>query len=461
VKVSDLIESQTDGVDASKKCVYLICAVAALGGFLFGYDVAVISSTQILVQKHFSLSPGMLGFATGSAMIGCLLGPVLGSSMSDRVGHRRSLLLTAVFAAIGAVGVASAREMVAFSAFRILSGAGLGLALVVSPMYIAEVAPARVRGTLVTMNQMAIVVGVVVSYVVSYFLSLSGGPAIWRWLFALECLPAAFLAIGLTSVPESPRWLAMKGRAEDALAVLIRIGGRKNADSEMAEIMASLSQEAWSLRALISPGIRTAFLMAICLAVLQQSTGASPLSYFAPTIFRKAGFGMTSTAVLMALVKSISDLIWTIPALLLVDRLGRRPLLLGGITVMGVGLMCMGFFFRSHLSGVYVVATMMLVSAAYSMSLAPLTWLIMSEILPNRMRGHAMAVAAIALWVTAFVCTTAVPPLIHYFEAATGSGAGIFWIFALVNAGAFIFCLKMVPETKGRTLEQIGKSWTG
>lgn len=433
--------------------------VAAVGGFLFGYDLAVISGAIIFLKKYFSLNPTQMGFAVSCAMLGCIAGPILGGTLSDRLGRKKTLMMTASLFAVGAVGTALCGGLWQFNAFRILGGIGVGLASVVSPMYIAEVAPARIRGGLVTLNQLAIVVGVIASYIVSYCLSLSGGPEIWRWMFASACVPVILLLIGLSFVPESPRWLAGKNRKKEALSILIKIDGQESAAAELDDIAASLTERSGTFLELFKPGIRTALLIAVCLAAFQQFTGASPLSFYTPVIFQNAGFTSASSALQQSLIVNVWNLICTVFTIWFIDRFGRRPLLLGGTALMAVGLVLMGLFFYLHLSGYYVMAMMLFISAAYGASLAPLAWLIMSEIFPTQLRGRAMAVASVVLWVSAYTGAQIVPPLISFFERVQGTGAGVFWLFACVCVVAFLFSWRMVPETKGRTLEEIGRRW--
>ncbi|MBI2843666.1 MAG: sugar porter family MFS transporter [Armatimonadetes bacterium] len=441
----------------NKVYVYLVSAIAAVGGFLFGYDLSIISGAAIFLRREFDLNSFQMGLAMSSALIGCVIGPLFGGGLSDRFGRKRTLVLTSVLFGVSAVGTALPRNILEFDLFRIVGGVGVGLASVVSPMYIAEISPARIRGRLVTINQLAIVVGSLSSIIVSYFLSFSES---WRWMFASECAPVLLFAAGLAIVPESPRWLVQRKRLTEALDVLARIEDRERAELEVKEISSSLTRETSTLRELLRPGMRTALLIAVALAVFQQITGVSTLLFYTPIIFQRAGFEQASNAILQTIIVNVWNLSCTILALWLVDRLGRRPLLLFGTAAMGVGMILMGALFHLNLSGTYLLLVMFLCVGAYVVSLAPLAWLIMSEIFPTRIRGKAMAVASLSLWISAFVSVQAFPSLVEYLEKVAGSPAGAFWAYAVVCICAFIFGWRMVPETKGRTLEEIASSWT-
>jgi len=435
--------------------VYLIATVAAVGGFLFGYDLSIISGVMLYLKPHFGLTPDQVGLAVGSALLGCMAGPLLGGVLSDRWGRKPMLILAGLLFAAGAIGTAFPANIVQFDLFRFLGGIGVGLASVVSPMFIAEVSPPRIRGALVTVNQLAVVVGLTVAVIVSYFLSFGEH---WRWMLASNALPVPLFLIGLLFVPESPRWMAQKGRSQEAIDVLTLIDGRQSAELEMRDILA-LTEERGAWRELLRPGMRFAMFIACSLAVLQQITGASILFMYMPTVFQEAGFNEPSDAILLNVIISFWCVVCTVVALAVVDRLGRKPLLLGGTIGMAIGMAIVGALFHWHKTGMYVVLTMFLVVGAYLVSLAPLAWLIMSEIFPNRLRGKAMAVASVCVWVASFLTANYFPKMVDWFKTLFGTPAMAFWIYAIVSAGAFLFSLFVVPETKGRTLEEIGASW--
>jgi sugar porter (SP) family MFS transporter len=435
--------------------VYLIATVAAVGGFLFGYDLSIISGAMLFLKPEFGLTPDQVGLAIGSALLGCVAGPILGGTLSDRWGRKPTLIFAGLLFAAGAIGTALPINVFQFDLFRFLGGIGVGLASVVSPMFIAEVSPPRIRGALVTVNQLAIVVGLTCAVIVSYFLSFGEH---WRWMLASNAVPVPIFVIGLLFVPESPRWMAQKDRPQEALDVLTLIDGSENAEHEMRDILASVAEQG-TWRELFRPGIRFAMCIACSLAVFQQITGASILTMYMPTIFQEAGFDRPSDAIWQNVIMSLWYVFCTIVALAAVDRLGRKPLLLLGTLGMSLGMVVLGALFHWHATGVYVVLTMFLVMGAYLVSLAPLAWLIMSEIFPNRLRGKAMAVASVCVWTASFLTANFFPPMVDWFKTTLGSPAMAFWIYALVSAVAFLFSWVVVPETKGRTLEEIGASW--
>jgi sugar porter (SP) family MFS transporter len=435
--------------------VCLIAMVAAVGGFLFGYDLSIISGAMLFLKPQFGLAPNQVGMAIGSALLGCIAGPVLGGTLSDRWGRKPTLIFAGLLFAIGAIGSAMSANMIQFDLFRFLGGVGVGLASVVSPMFIAEVSPPRIRGALVTVNQLAVVIGLTCAVVVSYFLSFGEH---WRWMLASNAVPVPVFVIGLLFVPESPRWMAQKNRSQEAFDVLMLIDGRESAESEMRDIMGS-SQDQGGWRELWRPGLRFAMFIACSLAVFQQITGASILPMYMPAVFQEAGFNAPSDAILQSLIMSLWCVLCTIIALVAVDRVGRKPLLLSGTLGMVVGMAVLGTLFHRHTTGIYVLLTMFVVMGAYLVSLAPLAWLIMSEIFPNRLRGKAMAVASVCVWTASFLTAHGFPSMVDWFKTAFGTPAMAFWIYAVVSVAAFVFSWVVVPETKGRTLEEIGASW--
>jgi SP family arabinose:H+ symporter-like MFS transporter len=437
--------------------VYLISLVAAVGGFLLTYDIVIMSGGIIFLKREFHLSPMAVGFAMTSAMIACFFSPSFGGWLSDRLGRKKTLLLAAALFGISALGTALPRNIAEFNASRLLGGFGVGAACIVSPMYIAEISPPAIRGRLVLLTQVANVVGEIVSYLVAYYLSFSGN---WRWMFGSTVVPVACFVGALLFVPESPRWLVQKNRAQEAIDVLTRIGGRENALEEMAAIRSSLVEKSCRLKDLLRPGIRIALLVAIGLAVFQQLDGVTVLIFYAPMIMQQAGFPQASAAIRVTMIVGIWNLICTFAAVWLIDRVGRRPLLLWGTIGMAAGLIAMGVFFHLHITGPVVPLVMMVAVAAYVMSMAPVAWLIMAEIFPNHMRGKGMAVASTALWMASFGANFLFPLVTDYSEKHFGSAAIAFWLFAGVCLVTFAFCWWLVPETKGRTLEEIGQSWT-
>jgi sugar porter (SP) family MFS transporter len=437
----------------SKRYVHLISVIAAVGGFLLTYDIVIMSGAIIFLKRQFNLTPPQVGFAMTSAIIACFFSPSLGGWLSDKLGRRKTLIWAAALFGLSAIGTAIPRNMTEFNVFRIIGGFGVGAACIVSPMYIAEVAPAAIRGRLVLINQVSNVVGALISYIVTYALSFSGN---WRWMFGSTTIPAVVFLVGLAFVPESPRWLKQKDRVREAFENLRRM---VEAQAEIEAMDHSIGPETSRFSDLLAPGVRIALFIAIALAVLQQLDGVTVLIFYAPTIMQQAGFPKASEAIFISLIIGGWNLVCTLTAVWLVDRLGRRPLLLFGTLGMAVGLILMGIFFALHITGLVVPVTMMLAVAAYSMSMAPVTWLIMAEIFPNRLRGKGMAIASTALWIADFAASFSFPVMTAAFERRFGSAAGAFWVFAVICLGTLVFCWRMVPETKGRTLEEIEKWW--
>ena len=363
---------------------------------------------------------------------------------------------------VSAVGMALPQTIFTFNVFRIVGGIGVGVASIVSPMYIAEIAPARKRGRLVIVNQMAIVSGSLISAVVAYYLTpeksgLEAGVC-WRWMFASECVPVAVLLLGLLFVPESPRWLVEKGRRDEAFAILLRVDGSA-AERELEEISSAIEEESGTFAELLRPGMRVALYIAVMLAMLQQFTGVSPILFYAPIVFQKAGYEAASDAIWQTVILLSWNLCCTALAFWLVERLGRRPLLLVGCTVMGLGLAALGLCCHADVSGAPLLVSMFLSIGAFNLSIAPLAWIIMSEIFPNRIRGKAMAIASLSLWGAAYIGAQTFPILNAAMEERYGTPAGTFWLYSVVCLYALFFGWAMVTETKGRTLEEIGRSW--
>ena len=457
--------ASANNLQANSLYPYLISLVAAVGGFLFGFDLSIVSGAQIFLKDQFELSPQDLGFACSCAMWGCMLGPLLiALGLSDKLGRKKVLMMMAVAFGISAIGSAVPPTIGIFNVFRILGGIAVGVASMLSPMYIAEIAPSRIRGRLVIVNQLAIVTGALVSAIVAYFLTpdLSGLDAsvCWRWMFASECIPVVLLVCGLLFVPESPRWLVEKGRVNEARAVLTRINGPAHADTEIEEISSSISDETGRWAELLLPGMRMAVFIAVMLAMLQQFTGVSPMLLYVPMVFQKAGFEAASDAIFQSAVLLGWNLSCTVLALCLVEQLGRRPLLLVGLSIMCIGLAIFGWCFHTEIQGLPMLFVMFLAVGAYNLSIAPLAWLIMSEIFPNRIRDKAMSIATLSLWLAAAINGQTFPILMNWIETRFNTSAGVFWIYSAVCLFAVWFGWAMVPETKGKSLEEIGRSWT-
>ncbi len=444
--------------------VFLVTLVAALGGLLFGYDTGVINGAIGPLKAHFDLTPRSQGWATGCALLGCALGAAGAGALSDRFGRKKVLILSAVFFLASAIGTAVPRTIAAFILFRMLGGIGVGAASLSSPMYIAEISPARIRGRMVSINQFAIVTGFLVVYFVNYFIALQGNDAWnqqvgWRWMFGSESLPALMLLVLLFFVPESPRWLTKQGREDEAVGILARVNGATYAQTELAEIKDAVAHESGSLKQLLMPGMKIVLVIGIVLAVLQQVTGINVFLYFGTEIFKKMGSG-TSAALLQTVIVGAVNLTFTIIAIWTVDKLGRKPLMMIGSTGMGVCLLAMGLAAYVQSTGLWILLFILGYIACFALSVGPVTWVILSEIFPTRIRGRAMAIATICLWIANYVVSQTFPMMDENpWLLDTFHRAFPFWLYGLFCAILLGFVWLFVPETKGKTLEQIERHW--
>lgn len=444
--------------------VFVVTLVAALGGLLFGYDTGVINGAIGPLKAHFSLSPRQEGWAMGCALLGCALGAIGAGPLSDRFGRKKALIVSAVLFFISAVGTALPRTLTTFILYRILGGLGVGAASMISPMYIAEISPARIRGRMVSINQFAIVSGFLVVYFVNYFIALQGDAAWneqagWRWMFGSESLPALGLLILAFAVPESPRWLTKQGRTEEAMRILSRVDGESYARAELAEIRETLAQEGGSLRQLLTPGMRIVLVIGVVLAVLQQVTGINVFLYFGTEIFKKMGAG-TNAALLQTIVVGAVNLTFTVIAIWTVDRIGRKPLMLIGSGGMGVCLLAMGLSAYLQTTGLWMLLFILGYIACFALSVGPVTWVILSEIFPTRIRGRAMAIATVCLWIANYVVSQTFPMMDENpWLVATFHRGFPFWLYGAFCIVLLFFVRAYVPETKGKSLEQIERHW--
>jgi SP family arabinose:H+ symporter-like MFS transporter len=454
-------EDQDQRPGGSMGYVWLLASVAALGGLLFGYDTAVISGAIDFLVTRFDLNDVWKGWAVSNVLVGCMIGAACAGPLSDRFGRKRVLLLAAVLFAVSAVGSAIPRTFSELVLARFVGGLGVGTASMLSPLYIAEVAPAHLRGRLVSLNQITIISGMLVVAIVNWLVAESA-PAEswnattgWRWMFGSETLPAVLFFLCLLVVPESPRWLTKQGRRHEAMAVLTRVGGTERAQRQMAEIEDAIAHEGGSLRDLFQPGIRVALLIAVVLAVLQQVTGINAVMYYAPGIFKSAGAEVTSTQALLQYVAvQVVNVLFTLVAIRVVDRGGRRPLLLVTSAAMGLSLVILGGAFQLHLAPVWVFVFTLAYVASFGVAMGPVVWVVLAEIFPTRTRGRAMAVATVALWIACFGVSQTVPMMFKHLGEAT-----TFWTYAVMCAVSFVFVFCYVPETKGKTLEEIERTW--
>jgi len=449
--------------------VWGISLVAALGGLMFGYDWVVISGAEPFYKRYFELtSATQEGWAMGSALIGCLLGAVLSGGLSDRFGRKRLLILSAVVFVVSSLGTGLAESFVSFNAWRMAGGVAIGLASNLSPMYIAEVAPAAVRGRLVSMNQFTIVIGILLAQVVNYaIVQFAPGPdpgawneALgWRWMFGVTAVPACLFFVLMFFVPESPRWLVKNGQSAAGRVVLARIGGEAFADHELKSIEATLvgEIEKVNFRELFQPRMFAILVVGVALAVLQQWCGINVIFYYAASLFRDAGYNVAD-ALLNIVILGMVNLVFTIVAVWSVDRVGRRVLMLLGFAGLPIIFLLMGtmYHFYSGKGGIYLLALMLSAVGCYALTLAPVTWVVLSEIFPNRIRGAAMSVSVFSLWTACFVLNFTFPMLREHLGTAY-----TFWLYAAICVVGFFYVWRRLPETKGKTLEQIERELVG
>ncbi len=438
--------------------------IAALGGLLFGYDTAVISGAIGFLRASFNLGPAETGFAASSALIGCILGAAIAGPLSDRYGRKRALMLSAVLFTISAIGSAVPRTLLEFNVARIIGGVGVGMASMLSPLYIAEIAPADIRGRLVSYNQFAIVTGILAVYFVNYYIAGLGNDLWnvtmgWRWMFGSETLPAVLFFFSLLAIPESPRWLVKRGEDQRALGILSRLSSPEEARTEVAAIKATLAEKAESLAGLFAPGMRVALVIGIALAILQQITGINVFMYYAPEIFKQVGAG-TDTALLQTVIVGAFNVTFTVVAIWTVDRIGRKPLLIVGASGMGLSLVGLGLAAYYTTTQAWVLIFILGYIACFALSMGPVVWVVLSEIYPTRLRGRAMALATLLLWAANFVVSQTFPVINEDpWLVATFRHAFPFWLYAVFCAVTVVVTWLFVPETKGKSLEEIEQYW--
>jgi sugar porter (SP) family MFS transporter len=432
--------------------VGLTSATAALGGLLFGYDTGVVSGALLYLKKEFGgLSSFQQELVTSLLLVGCMVGAFIGGRVADRIGRRPTLAVTALVFIVGVLLAAFTPDFPVLILARFVIGLAVGTSSMVVPLYIGEMVPARARGALVSLNQLAITVGILAAYLVDYGLSGSGD---WRLMFGLAAVPAAILFIGMLFQRESPHWLIGQGRDEQAQTALRRLRGPDDdIDAEIEEVR-RLSRRQGGYRELLAPEIRPALLVGVLLAVFQQITGVNTVIYYAPTLLQSAGLG-SSAAILAEVCVGGINVLLTIVAVWLMDRVGRRPLLLVGTTGMLMGLITVAcaFIGGSHLTGaaaIVAIVGLMWFQGSFAIGLGPVFWLLIAEIYPLKVRGTAMSVATIANWGADFVVTISFLTLLNAI-----TGLGTFLLFAFLTVVALVYFHMKVPETKGRSLQTI------
>jgi len=454
-----------------KKQVTLIgiSVIASLGGFLFGYDTAVISGTLAMVRNQFVLNANMEGWYVSSALVGCIIGVSTAGWMSDRYGRKMVLLLTGILFSVSAIGCAVSTSFTMLVIYRLIGGLGVGIASMLSPLYISEISPPALRGRLVTLYQFAITIGILSAYFVNlWLLKASGNPGflntkmlhlifkeeVWRGMLGMEAIPAISFFILILIIPRSPRWLVVRGHKDHARRILIRLVGDREAEHEIQEIEETLAMEKGSWKMLLAPGIKMAVFIGVMLAVLQQFTGIDAIIYYGPRIFEEAGFALGEALGSQVVIGTI-NVIFTVIAIFTIDIFGRRRLLLAGTFGMMISVIVIGILFATgKAAGVLLLSLVLVFIASFAFSLGPVVWVILSEIYPTKIRGRAMSIATVAVWIGTSILGQMIPILLDNL------GPHItFWIFGFFCIPTLYIGWKLLPETKGRTLEDIERYW--
>lgn len=446
----------------SHDTLLFITLVAAAGGFLFGYDTAVINGANQYLKAHFQLEELQEGMASASAILGCIPGAMLAGVVSDRFGRRRTLFMCAALYAGSGLLSAIPRTFGEFLAARFVTGLGIGVSSMICPVYVAELAPAAWRGRLGSIFQLGIVTGILVTLLANARIQGLGDEAWntatgWRWMLGAEVAPAAVLWLLLFLVPESPRWLMQVKREAEARSILMGIGGPAHAEREIQVMRAAQGDSDGRFGELFSPRFRTPLLIAVMLMAVSQFCGINAIMYYSTKIFTTAGVGVQDAFTASVLV-GLVNLLFTFVAIALVDRRGRRPLLLMGLAAQVVALGAVGWMFQTGRGGLPLLVSILVFIAAFAMALGPIPWIISSEIFPTRIRGRAMSVATFTIWTSCYVVAQTFPLLNGH--PAIGP-AKTFWAYAACSLAGLLFVYFMVPETKGRSLEEIEESWTG
>jgi MFS transporter, SP family, arabinose:H+ symporter len=442
----------------SRVPLVVAASVSTLGGLLFGYDNIVISGAIGYLSRLFHLDAAGIGWAAGCALIGCIVGCALAGTVADHLGKKKGLALCAVCFALSSAGIFFASNLHQFVLWRLIGGLGIGAASVISPNYIAEMAPTRVRGRCVTLYQLGIVVGIFTAVFVNMLIQRMGDEAWntavgWRWMFFAGIVPALLFGGMILPAVESPRWLMKVGRREDAIRVLTNINGSEIAAREAAEIESSLATEEGHISELFT-SFRRPLLLGIMLAGLQQISGITPVFSFLPEIFRAAGTA-TGDAFFQSVLVSLINLLFTLFALWLVDRAGRKTLILVGTAVQFISFALVGWFYHVHASGLAVLIFVMSFVAGHAFGNGVACWVIISEIYPTKVRGRGMSIATTALWLVGYLGNQLFPIM----QKNLGSD-GTFWCFSAGALLTIILVAFLVPETKGRSLEEITRFWT-
>jgi sugar porter (SP) family MFS transporter len=448
--------------------IIFISLISALGGLLFGYDWVVIGGAKPFYERYFEITQqaSLQGWAVSCALVGCMLGAISSGRLTEALGRKTPLIMSALLFTVSAIGTGMVHSLNWFIAYRIIGGVGIGLASTISPIYIAEMAPAQYRGRLVSLNQFTIVIGILAAQIVNFLIAEPiadgstdtqiaaswNGQQGWRWMFWAEAVPALTFFVLTFFIPESPRWLGQRDRWPEVRQLLSRIGGREYAEAGQEEIRQSLLQhKPQSRSALLEKKNRFVLLIGIVLAVFQQWCGINVVFNYADEVFSAAGYSIND-ALFNIVITGVVNLVFTLVAIRTIDQWGRRKLLLFGSLGLAITYTLLSICYLSDVRGIFALSVVLIGIAVYAMSLAPVVWVVLSEIFPNRIRGMAMAIATTSLWVASFVLTYTFPLL----NSGLGT-SGTFFLYSGICLAGFLFILRTLPETKNKSLEEIEK----
>jgi SP family galactose:H+ symporter-like MFS transporter len=439
------------------KCfVYVAVGVAAVGGLLFGYDTGVISGAILFIKSQFSLSATMEEIVVSSVLVGAVIGAIIGGALTDRYGRRKMIIIAGIIFTISALGTAFAPSVTWLIAGRLISGIAIGIASFISPMYIGELVPAKVRGSLVAVNMLAITTGIVIAYLVDYAFAGSKG---WRYMFGLAAIPSIGLVVGMWWLPDSPRWLVSKSNVKEAKLVLKRVRTEADVTPEITDIQKSMEKQGMGgIKGLFQPSLKMPLIVGLGLAIFQQITGINTVIYYSPTIFKFAGISATGPAILAG--AALAGIMWCfhVLAIFLLDRVGRRPLLLTGVAGQVIGLAILGAAFQfpqlASFKSYVAIGGLSIYVACFAFGLGPIFWLLIAEIYPLKVRGAAMSAVTVTNWALNLIVAVTFLSLVSFLGHAF-----TFWLYGVIAIAAWIFFYKLVPETKGKSLEQIEEHW--